>query len=69
MLDLAKCDLADSYDIVFTDRAIINLNTEKRQLQVIDALATRVASGGLLLLLENFVETYERQNDCRELLG
>ena len=69
MLDLAKCDLADSYDVVFTDRAIINLNTEERQLQVIGALAARVASGGLLLLLENFVETYERQNDCRELLG
>jgi SAM-dependent methyltransferase len=69
MLDLAKCDLAHSYDIVFTDRAIINLNTEERQLQVIGALAARVAPGGLLLLLENFVETYERQNDCRELLG
>jgi SAM-dependent methyltransferase len=69
MLDLAKCNLADSYDVVFTDRAIINLNTEERQMRVISALASRVASGGLLLLLENFVETYERQNDCRELLG
>jgi SAM-dependent methyltransferase len=69
MLDFSRCDLADSYDIVFTDRAIINLNTEERQLQTIGALAARVASGGLLLLLENFVETYNRQNDCRELLG
>jgi len=69
MLNLAKCNLADKYDVVFTDRAVINLNTEELQLQVISVLAARVAPGGLLLLLENFVETYERQNDCRELLG
>jgi SAM-dependent methyltransferase len=69
MLDLAKYDFAQNYDIVFTDRALINLNTEESQLQAIGGLAARVASGGLLLLLENFVETYERQNGCRELLG
>jgi SAM-dependent methyltransferase len=69
LLDIAACDLAPRYDIVFTDRAIINLNTEERQLQAISSLASRVAASGLLLLLENFNETYERQNDCRELLG
>jgi predicted O-methyltransferase YrrM len=69
LLDVATCDLLPRYDIVFTDRAIINLNTEERQLQAISSLASRVSSGGLLLLLENFSETYDRQNDCRELLG
>jgi predicted O-methyltransferase YrrM len=69
LLDVAACDLLPRYDIVFTDRAIINLNTEERQLQAISSLASRVSPGGLLLLLENFSETYDRQNDCRELLG
>jgi predicted O-methyltransferase YrrM len=69
LLDVPGCDLAASYDIVFTDRAIINLNTEERQFQAITSLASRVSAGGLLLLLENFSETYGRQNDCRELLG
>jgi predicted O-methyltransferase YrrM len=69
LLDVAACNLLPSYDIVFTDRAIINLNTEERQLQAISSLASRVSPGGLLLLLENFTETYDRQNDCRALLG
>ena len=69
MLHIANCGLDESYDIVFTDRAIINLNTDERQLQAIGDLAARVAAGGLLLLLENFAETYEQQNNCRELLG
>ena len=67
--DPTTSDLAMSYDIVFTDRAIINLNSEELQLGSIAALATLVVCGGLFLLLENFVETYDRQNDCREMLG
>jgi predicted O-methyltransferase YrrM len=69
LLNVAACDLVPPYDIVFTDRAVINLNTEERQLHAISSLASYVSAGGLLLLLENFNETYERQNDCRELLG
>jgi SAM-dependent methyltransferase len=69
LLNILACDLRYRYDVVFTVRAIINLNTEERQLEAITSLASHVSSGGLLLLLENFRETYDRQNQCRELLG
>jgi SAM-dependent methyltransferase len=62
-------ELTSPYDVVFTVRAIINLNTPELQFQAIGELGSLVRPGGVLMLLENFVETYERQNDCREMLG
>jgi SAM-dependent methyltransferase len=55
-----------TYDIVFTDRCIINLNTVELQLAAVDQLAARVRKGGHLLILENFNETYQSQNNCRQ---
>ncbi len=61
--------LAPSYDIVFTDRCLINLETAEKQMMAIDALAARVAPGGWLVMIENWRGSYGRQNDCREALG
>jgi SAM-dependent methyltransferase len=69
MLAVSNAKIRDCYDVVFTDRAIINLNTQELQFRAIRSLCSLVRPRGLFLLLENFVETYERQNDCRERLG
>jgi len=61
--------LFEGYDVVFTDRCLINLNSVELQKEGIKQLCGKVLSGGFLFLIENFVATYDRQNQCREILG
>jgi SAM-dependent methyltransferase len=61
--------IKNQYDIVFTDRCLINLNTTALQLAAFDQLAAKVKKGGYLLILENSERNYRRQNDCREAVG
>jgi SAM-dependent methyltransferase len=61
--------LAQEYDVVFTDRCLINLNTIDLQKRAISSLAERVKAGSYLLMIENSIVSYGAQNDCRMLLG
>jgi hypothetical protein len=65
----ATPELHDVYDIVFTDRCLINLNTVDLQKNALTALVERIRADGYLLMIENSVQTYGEQNDCRSLLG
>jgi hypothetical protein len=48
---------------------IINLDTWERQAQALDQLAAKVAPGGVLLLIENFIGAHARQNTLRSVVG
>jgi hypothetical protein len=61
--------MADDYDIIFTDRCLINLNTDELQTTAISELCNRLKPGGHLLMIENSQQTYDRQNRARELGG
>jgi SAM-dependent methyltransferase len=61
--------LADAYDVVFTDRCLINLQDPELQKQGITALATKLRPGGHLLMIENSASTHGLQNHYRTLLG
>jgi SAM-dependent methyltransferase len=71
--DILKLDgnqnLRGEYDIVFTDRCIINLNSPALQFTALDNLIRKVRKGGYLVILENIRENHSRQNDCREAVG
>jgi SAM-dependent methyltransferase len=58
-----------AYDVVFTDRCLINLNKVELQQNAISLLGDRLKPGGYLLMIENSDLAYGRQNRCRELLG
>ncbi len=58
-----------SFDVVFTDRCLINLNTDALQQQAIASLAGIVKPGGHLLMIENSKQTYGSQNALRETVG
>lgn len=58
-----------TFDVIFTVRCLINLNTDRLQLDAMSALAERVAPGGRLLMIENSRQTHGRQNRARELVG
>jgi SAM-dependent methyltransferase len=60
---------ATHYDVVFTDRCIINLNTWEGQQAGLRNCAERVKSGGMLMILENFAGSYSNQNRLRESSG
>ncbi len=70
VLDLSAIGgLLPQYDVVFTDRCLINLNTAQKQTLAIEELGRRLKPTGSLILIENSLQTYESQNDCREILG
>jgi ubiquinone/menaquinone biosynthesis C-methylase UbiE len=58
-----------SFDIIFTDRCLINLNTDSLQQQAIKSLSDSLKDGGYLLMIENSQQTYDDQNKARELVG
>lgn len=57
------------FDVVFTDRCLINLATHDEQFEALDALAALVHPSGELLLIENTLQAYSRQNGARKALG
>ncbi len=67
VLDLAVPMAA--YDVVFTDRCLINLHSDALQRLAIAALAERLKPGGHLLMIENSRQTYAAQNEARERVG
>ncbi|ABE62031.1 Methyltransferase type 11 [Nitrobacter hamburgensis X14] len=64
----AASGLLAQYDVVFTDRCLINIESVELQMRAITDLAARVREGGHLIMIENSMATYDRQNHCRTLL-
>lgn len=62
-------NLKNEYDMVFTNRCIINLNKIELQQESIYNLSKKIRKGGYLLLIENSTHTYGNQNKLRESLG
>lgn len=62
-------ELNKEFDVVFTDRCIINLNTIELQLEGLKNLSSKVKKGGYLMIIENITKTYNNQNNCREAIG
>ena len=61
--------LRDAYNLVFTDRCLINLGSTETQIKTIASLASKIEPGGHLIMIENSLATYEKQNECRKYLG
>jgi ubiquinone/menaquinone biosynthesis C-methylase UbiE len=57
------------YDAIYTDRCLINLNTDELQKEALISLAGLLPVGGYLFMIENSQQTYEKQNLAREMLG
>ncbi len=59
----------NKFDVVFTDRLLINLNTWDLQRLGLTQLASCVKEGGFLVLIENFTQSYANQNLMRQLIN
>lgn len=62
-------ELLKQYDVVFTDRCLINLPESAIQAKGFVQLADKVADNGFLIVIENFVESYGNQNIGRRMMG
>jgi len=65
----AVAGLDAQYDVVFTDRCLINLDTTEKQLRALSGLIARVRPQGDLVVIENSRSTYDEQNRCRQIVG
>jgi SAM-dependent methyltransferase len=57
--------LKDSYDIIFTDRCIINLNSHELQFDALRQVISKTKQNGHIIILENFIQARQRQNELR----
>lgn len=67
--DALALPFREEFDVVSTDRCIVNLTQIALQKQVIDNVAAALKRGGLFLMLENSQQTYALQNQARESVG
>jgi ubiquinone/menaquinone biosynthesis C-methylase UbiE len=58
-----------SFNVVFTERCLINLESWERQTQALEELARVLRPGGFCLLIEGFIDGLENLNAARSALG
>lgn len=61
--------LKDSYDVIYTERMLINLQTWKAQARAIQYLVSKLSPCGRLLLCENSIQGLGKLNQLREMVG
>ena len=70
VLDLANNGkLLKEYDIIFTDRCLINLPEDALQLKGIDQILNKLKTGGFFIMIENMKNLRESQNHLRTSVG
>jgi SAM-dependent methyltransferase len=62
-------ELQDNYDVVLSNRCLINLKPWELQAQAINQAAAKVAPGGLFIVIENIVHLHAGQNHLRQRVG
>jgi ubiquinone/menaquinone biosynthesis C-methylase UbiE len=68
--DARKLQFGDeSFDVIFTERCIINLLTWEEQMLALDEMHRLLRKGGHLLFIESFSEGYNNLNKARNELG
>jgi len=59
----------DSFDVIYTERCIINLLTWEEQQQALKEMNRILRKGGYILFMESFTDGYENLNKARTELG
>lgn len=61
--------IGQTYDFIYTTRCLINLPTWEHQSSAIDNIHDSLRSGGVYVMIENFVESHANFNQVRSLFG
>lgn len=57
------------YDLIFTDRCLINLSSDELICEALSRLCSILAPSGQLLMIENNIQTFSQQNWARQAVG
>ena len=61
--------IPSQFDIVLTDRCLINLESTEAQNEAIEQIAQHIKQGGYFVAIENFVEGQHNMNEARRAVG
>lgn len=67
--DILNIDQDRSYDLVFTNRCLINLTSWNLQASAINNIMLVLNNGGTVVLIENLVDSQEKFNTYRRAIG
>jgi len=70
--DITNTDLYNKlpkFDLVFTNRCLINLKSNDKIKQAINKARVSIKKGGYIIFLENFMKGHKNQNKLRNILG
>ena len=59
----------EKYDIIISDRCLINLESSVIQYKVISDISDHLNSGGYFIAIENFIDGHNLMNDSRQAMG
>lgn len=62
-------ELTDQYDLIYTERVLINLKDWTTQQKAIMDITAKLKSGGVYVMCENSVTGLEKINEYREMVG
>jgi SAM-dependent methyltransferase len=68
-LNLRNSKQTEGFDVVFTDRMLINLASMEEQLQVMEKIKGVLKPGGYFFMLENSKQSHAQLNEIRQALG
>ena len=61
--------LLDEYDIIFTDRCLINLLGEGELEMAVESIFSKLKKGGAGIFIENFINSRNNQDNLRQIIG
>jgi len=70
--DVSKLDKVcgnEKYDVIFSDRLLINLDSKKTQHRVITEVFNHLKNNGFYISVENFLEGHKNMNKARSKVG
>jgi len=69
VLDIIDGTIQDKYDLIYTDRCLINLASWSDQKLALKKIADALSKNGIYLMIENFLNGQSNMNELRKFFG
>jgi ubiquinone/menaquinone biosynthesis C-methylase UbiE len=69
VLDVVNDDIDNSYDLIYTDRCLINLTSWNDQKIALEKIVSSLTRNGIYVMIENFIDGQNNLNNIRKSFG